>query len=196
MPSEVLHSVMVLLRSGDSRDMQILAQNARPPQRAQRFHLTHLVAMPVLWKRSPDADLGKFLIAADWAFTEAPGHEDGGVAQPAYVELMRCTTASRLHVMFVDGEFLLEEANAFWQAHRHLQYGDVLQPNSKFFKDANQVCVKFMAFNCMASGIPPWIQRLLNSYRALNFTDTYTYMLELHMVTRRNAIDNGMQVLH
>ena len=46
-----------------------------------------------------------------------------------------------------------------------------------------------MAFNCMTSETPQWIERLLNSYRALNFTDTYTYMLELHMVTRRNGID-------
>jgi len=155
--------------------MQVWAQDAHSPQHIQRFHLAHRVAMPVLWKRSSDAYLGKFLIAADWASVDASGHEDGGVAQPI----------SRLHVMFVEGEFLLQEAKAFWQAHRHLKYGDVPQPKCNFFKDA-KVDVQTMAFNCMASETPQWIERLLNSYRALNFTDIYIYMLELYMVTWRN----------
>ncbi len=66
--------------------------------------------------------------------------------------------------MFVEGEFLLQEANEI---------------SSR----------KTVAFNCMASETLQWIECLLNSYRALNFTDIYTYMLELYTVTRRNAID-------
>ena len=161
--------------------MQVLAQDAHSPQHIQRFHLAYCVAMPVLWKRSPDAYLRKFLIAADWASIDASGHEDGGVAQPTYEEFLLDETMAFCLIRSNPKSYMSKRG----ASRTHKKYGDVPQPKCNFFKDA-KVDVRTMAFNCMASETPQWIERLLNSYRALNFTDIYIYMLELYMVTWRN----------